>query len=122
MDNVIYNQPDTINIINEIKKISKKMTEALQEENLNKFAELLNEHWELSKKLDRGCTNTIINQIFIACDDLIAGKMICGAGGGGFLQVILKENVSKESLEKRIQEMFQDSGIKIYNATIYEGE
>ena len=36
---------------------------------------------ELSKKLDGGCTNTCIEQIFNTIDDLIEGKMICGAGG-----------------------------------------
>lgn len=122
MDNVIYNQPDTLETIHKIKKISKEMAEALLAENIEKFAELLNKHWTLSKKLDKGCSNTIIEQIFIACDDLISAKMICGAGGGGFLQVLLKENVSKKALEERIQEVFQDSGIKVYNVTIFEGE
>ncbi len=49
----------------------------------------------LSKKLDPGCSNTCIDNILYVCDDLIDGKMICGAGGGGFLQVLLKENISK---------------------------
>ena len=121
-DSETAEKPETIETIDKLKIISKKMTEALKEENMDKFADLLNEHWKLSKKLDKGCTNTIINQIFIACDDLIQGKMICGAGGGGFLQVILQDNVSKEDLSKRIQSVFQDSGIKVYNATIYEGD
>jgi len=118
MNKVVYNDPETIDTINKIKETSKEMTKVLQEENIDKFAELLNKHWELSRKIDKGCTNTIINQIFVACDDLIIGKMICGAGGGGFLQVILKENVSKEVLSKRINEVFQDSGIKVYDVTL----
>lgn len=122
MDKVIYNQAETIDIINNMKALSNKMKEALQEEDIDKFACILNEHWELSKKLDKGCTNKVIDQIFLKCEDLIVGKMICGAGGGGFLQVILRKNVSKEKLEKRINEMFQLNGIKIFNATIYEGE
>ena len=46
----------------------------------------LNEHWELSKQLDAGSTNTCIDQMLIACQDLICGQFIAGAVGGGFLQ------------------------------------
>ncbi|MDD4082451.1 MAG: hypothetical protein PHD05_03610, partial [Sphaerochaetaceae bacterium] len=73
------------------------------------------EHWEQSKKLDAGCTNTCIDQIFLSIEDLIAGKMICGAGGGGFLQVIMKKDVSIKMLEERLNEVFADSGVAIWH-------
>ena len=69
--------------------------------------------WELSKQLDQGSTNTCIDQIFMACQDLICGQFISGAGGGGFLQVILKKGVTKETLRARIRELFQDSGVDV---------
>ena len=97
-----------------------QMRADLENEDLNTFSNHLNEHWELSKKLDAGCTNTCIDQILISCEDLILGKMICGAGGGGFLQVILKKGVSKDEIKNRIQDVFQDSGIKVYDVTICE--
>ena len=98
------------------------MTEALKDSNKEEFINLLNKHWELSKSLDKGCTNSCIDQILNVCDDLIAAKMICGAGGGGFLQVVLKDNVTKEILENRINEVFQDSGIKVYDVTLVKEE
>ena len=75
----------------------------------------MTEHWELSKKLDSGCTNTCIDQIFAAVENLVAGKFISGAGGGGFLQVILKKNVSKEELRQKLKSVFQDSGIDVWD-------
>ena len=57
---------------------------------------------EVSKKLDAGSTNTCIDQIFTSCEDLIDGKFISGAGGGGFLQVILKKGVSKGNAKSTI--------------------
>mgnify|MGYP000004791123 CR=1 FL=1 len=56
----------------------------LEKGNVDGFAQLLNQHWELSRRLDGGCTNTCIDMIFSSVEDLIDGKMICGAGGGGF--------------------------------------
>ena len=55
----------------------------LERGHVDDFAKLLNRHWELSKTIDAGSTNTCIDQIFLAIDDLIDGRMICGAGGGG---------------------------------------
>lgn len=120
MNNYISYNSKTLNIIQEIKNKAVEMKKTLEEENLDAFSQLLNEHWELSKALDKGCTNVCINQILKACEDLICGQMICGAGGGGFLQVILKKNVEIRSLENRINEVFQDSGIKVYRVNLFE--
>ena len=91
----------------------------LENGNVDSFARSLSQHWELSKKLDEGCTNTCIDQIFLACEDMIDGKMICGAGGGGFLQVILKKGVTKEELRDRLSNVFADSGVDVWNCSLY---
>ena len=50
--------------------------------------------------------------------DLLAGKMICGAGGGGFLQVVLKKGVSKEELQERLKSVFADTDIGVWDCTL----
>lgn len=120
MNSYISYNPLTIDTIQKIKNKSIEMKQALNEENLDKFAKLLNEHWILSKTLDKGATNVCINQILKSCEDLIDGQMICGAGGGGFLQVVLKKDVSIKDLDNRINAVFQDSGIKVYKVTLFE--
>jgi fucokinase len=44
--------------------------------------------------------------------------MICGAGGGGFLQVVLKRGVSKADLKNRLYEVFKDSGVDTWDCEI----
>jgi len=56
-----------------------------------------------------GSSNTLIDQIFASIDDLIDGKLVCGAGGGGFLQVVLKKGVKKADVEERLKSVFMDS-------------
>ena len=46
------------------------------------------------------------------------GKMVCGAGGGGFLQVVLKKGVTKELLQDRLHDVFQDTDISVWDCTI----
>ena len=68
--------------------------------------------------IDGGSTNTLINQIFDSCDDLLSGRMICGAGGGGFLQVVLKKGVSKAELQERLKEVFADTDIAVWDCEL----
>ena len=94
------------------------MTFALESGNIDLFASLLNCHLEYSKMIDSGTTNGLIEKIFDLVDDLIDGKMVCGAGGGGFLQVILKKNVTKDMLHNKLRALFPDSEIDVWDCTI----
>lgn len=114
----IGNDADTVFVLSEIQKVAALMLFELERGNVENFAELLSKHWELSKKLDKGSTNTCIDQIFNVIDEFVAGKMICGAGGGGFLQVILKKGVSKEALREKLHAVFQDSGVDVWNCKL----
>lgn len=62
-----------------------------------------------TEELDAGSSNTLIEQIFSSIEELIDGKLVCGAGGGGFLQVILKKGVTRQQVEERLNEVFMDS-------------
>ena len=73
---------------------------------------------EDSRKVDAGSTNTLIDQIFLSIEDLIDAKMVCGAGGGGFLQVILKKGVQKADVHKRLKDVFQDNPVDVWDCEI----
>jgi Predicted kinase related to galactokinase and mevalonate kinase len=100
-----------LNILYRIQQMAVLMRFELERGNIDGIAKLMDEHWELSKKLDAGCTNTCIDQIFIAIEDLIDGRMICGAGGGGFVQVIMKKGITVKTLQERLDDVFADSGV-----------
>ncbi len=106
----------TTDVLNKIQRLAFLIRFELEKGNIDAFAKLLTEHWELSKLLDRGCTNTCIEQIFISIEDMIDGKFIAGAGGGGFLQVILKKGITKEMLSDRLKSVFQDSGVDVWDS------
>ena len=111
----VGNEPNSLYALEEIQKTAALMRFELERGNVDRFAALLNEHWELSKQLDAGSTNTCIDQIFLACEDLVDGQFISGAGGGGFLQVIMKKGVTREQLHQRLYSIFQDSGVDVWD-------
>ena len=114
----IGNRKESLDALYKMKRVAALMQFELEQGNVDAFAELLNQHWELSIQLDKGSTNTCIQQIFMACEDLIDGKFISGAGGGGFLQVILKKGVAKSDLRERLYAIFQDSGVDVWECEL----
>ncbi|MBQ7288430.1 MAG: bifunctional fucokinase/L-fucose-1-P-guanylyltransferase [Clostridia bacterium] len=107
--------PVALDALYQIQRLAVLMRFELESGNLQAFCKHLSEHWSQSRRLDKGCTNTCIDQIFNSIDDLIDGKMICGAGGGGFLQVLLKKGVTKADLRERLFSVFADSGVEVYD-------
>jgi fucokinase len=118
MGKYIKNNPQIMECLTAIQRLAVMMKFELEKGNVDAFARLLNEHWQVSKSLDQGCTNTYIDQIIGVCEPYVDGVMICGAGGGGFLQMILKKNVQKEEMDNKLRNVFMDNGVGCWEAMI----
>ena len=114
----VGSEPDSLYALNEIQRVAALMRFELERGHVDDFAKLLDYHWELSQKVDKGSTNTLIDQIFGSIEDMIDGRLVCGAGGGGFLQVVLKKGVSKEAVHDRLKEVFEDNDVDIWDCTL----
>jgi fucokinase len=114
--NYIGARPASVEALKNMQPVAALMKHYLERGDIDAFAGLMNEHWELSKQLDRGSTNTCIDQIFVSCEDLIDARFIAGAGGGGFIMVLLKKGISREMLRERLAEIFQDSGVDVWES------
>ncbi|MBR4416236.1 MAG: hypothetical protein IKS67_05660, partial [Victivallales bacterium] len=112
----VGNEPDSLYALNEIQRVAALMRFELERGRIDEFAKLLNYHWELSQKVDAGSTNTLIDQIFASITEFIDGRMICGAGGGGFLQVILKKGVKREQVHQKLKSVFEDNAIDVWDS------
>jgi fucokinase len=118
LNRCIENEKTTMDAIRSIQNICVLMHFELERGNVTGFAEYVTKQFELVKTVDSGASNAYIEYIFEVCADLIDGKSICGAGGGGFLQVILKKDVTKGDLSKRIDQVFGDCGVRIWGCEL----
>lgn len=109
----VGNEPDSLFALEEIQKTAALMRFELERGNIDGFAKLLDYHWDLSRKVDAGSSNTLIEQIFSSIAPLIDGKLVCGAGGGGFLQVVLKKGVTRQQVAARLHDVFMDSLVTV---------
>jgi D-glycero-alpha-D-manno-heptose-7-phosphate kinase len=82
------------------------------------FGELLNQQWELKKKLSKKISNKYINSLYNKAikNGAIGGKIL-GAGGGGFLMMIVpptkQKKVSKILKLPKVKVKFENLGSSI---------
>lgn len=92
---------------------------ALIEGNFKKAGEILNENWDLKKKLVSGISNSEIDSMYqMAIGAGAFGAKILGAGGGGFLLIIAPPESHKKIKDilikyKSIPFRFSEIGTKI---------
>lgn len=114
----IGNESESVYALKEIQRIAARMRSELERGSIDAFAKLLDEHWKLSQMVDGGSTNGLIDRIFESVEEFIDGRMVCGAGGGGFLQVVLKKGVSREEVHRRLKDVFPDSDVDVFDASL----
>lgn len=85
---------DMIANLHLIKELGFQSQKALEQGDLNTFAELMNVHWEYKKKRSNQMSNTKINEWYELGlqNGALGGKMI-GAGGGGFLMFYAEDKI-----------------------------
>lgn len=116
MSGYMQSNPLFITALKETHALAGEARINIESGNMEGFIENLNRQMELTKKLDTGFTNEHLDRIFDACATMTAGKMMCGAGGGGFMQIILKRGYSKQDLSECLQATFPQLGIDVWNS------
>lgn len=106
------------NNIIELKKIAVKMKNALELGDIDEFASYLNLNYNISQKLSKNIVNDTMNQIFNICEEKIKGKMICGAGNGGFVIVLLKDSIEKKEINDNLIKVFPKSDIRVWEVNL----
>ncbi len=96
---------ENLHYVKNIGLLSKK---ALESGNLNKFADLMNEHWEYKKQRSGNMTNSKIDEWYnIAMKNGAIGGKLVGGGGGGFLMFYTDQNTKlrKAMLKEGLKEI-----------------
>jgi D-glycero-alpha-D-manno-heptose-7-phosphate kinase len=102
-----------------VKALGYRSKEALESGKLEKFGELMHEHWEHKKRRSGGISNLLIDKWYSQAmrNGAIGGKLV-GAGGGGFLMFYaadrrrLRQAMAEEGLEE-VRFRFDFEGTKV---------
>ena len=98
MDRYLSRQPQTLRAFEALRELNGRMREAVADEDPAAFGACMNLHAKHLDLLSPLIYNNIIKSISEKCAPFADGCSICGAGGGGYLAVLLKKGVSPQHL------------------------
>ncbi len=83
--------PAAIALIRRLKAEAEKMQSALASGDVEEFGRGIDCYWELKKALDPGSTNKQIEALLKPLSRYLTGKVLPGAGGGGFIFMVARD-------------------------------
>ena len=98
---------DSLSALSEIKKLNKKIIDCIEKNNFEVFSENLNRHFELLRKISPAVSDEKIDALTSSLlEEKADAVSICGAGGGGYLLVVMKDGETVESVSEFVKNKF----------------
>ncbi len=98
---------DSLFALSEIKKLNKKIIDCIAGNNFKGFSECLNTHFDLLKKISPAVSDGKIDNLTSSLlEEKADAVSICGAGGGGYLFVVMKDGETVQSVSDFIKNKF----------------
>jgi fucokinase len=110
--------PEMVWLLRQIGQLAQAMRYALEAGDLSCFGALLSEHWALNKRMDPGCTNPFIDELFAVMTPYIAGAKLAGAGGGGFVMAIARDAGAVEELAKTLVSRYPGTPVRVWPCAV----
>jgi len=107
--------------MHEIKAIGREVRDLLVKGDLDRYGELLHDHWQKKRKLTSNMTDALLDEIYESgrAAGAIGGKLM-GAGGGGFFMFYVRPAERRRFVERTLAEgrrvlrfSFDDAGARI---------
>jgi galactokinase/mevalonate kinase-like predicted kinase len=95
---MFLNSAQHLTLLDEMKNHALAMYDTLQLNDINKYGALVRHTWEQNKALDAGTNPPVIEEICRRIDDLCAGYKLPGAGGGGFMYMVAKDQEAAQRI------------------------
>ena len=109
MNRYLAGVPETVQALEDLKALNRKTAACFQAEDIAGIADCLNTQWTLLQKLSDRISSPHIEKIVQKCRTIADGVCICGAGAGGYLLLVLREDTDEAVLnEFSRKEIFQN--------------
>lgn len=95
---------ELLQIIDRLKQGAHDAKFALEANDIIAFAHHVSEYWELKKAVDPGSTNAEVEAILERVHPLTSGYSLCGAGGGGFMLLIARDEQAADAIRRELQD------------------
>lgn len=110
--------PEMVWIQAEIARLAVAMRDALVGNDLDAFGLLLGEHWALNKRMDPGCTNPFIDDLYRTIGPFVNGGKLAGAGGGGFVSAIARDCDAVSALSAELAVHYPGTPVAVWPCAV----
>jgi fucokinase len=111
MGRFMSRDPEVVQILCGIRQIAAAQRTALERGDLDEVGRLMAEHWEMNKRMDPGTSNPSIDDLFRTCAPYASGAKLAGAGGGGFVILIARDEEAPARLAQVLESAYPSSDV-----------
>jgi fucokinase len=104
--------------LGEIARLAVAMRDALVAGDLDGFGALLAAHWAINKRMDPGCTNPFIDELFETMQPYICGGKLAGAGGGGFVIALARDPEAVAGLSAALAARYPGTPVAVWPCAV----
>ena len=101
---IFLNSPEHLRVIGEIAGNAELAFSAIQRCERGALEEAVGNSWALNQRLDAGTNPPAVQAILGRIGDYVAACKLLGAGGGGYLLLLAKDEVAAERLRRELTE------------------
>ena len=99
---MFLNQSDELRQLREMKRHAVDMYEALQRVDYAAVGRLVRKTWAQNQAIDSGTNPEAVLRMTELIDDLALGYKLAGAGGGGYLYIMAKDQDAAARIKKTL--------------------
>ena len=99
---MFLNSSSHLSVLNEMKTHAIDMTHVIQKGDFEQFGAMVLKTWEQKKRLDAGTNPPEIESIIHRIKDYCIGYSLPGAGGGGYLYMVAKDDVAAIKIREEL--------------------
>jgi galactokinase/mevalonate kinase-like predicted kinase len=92
--------PLILKTVNELKDTALDMKANLDAQDVDGFARGIERYWSLKKQIDPGATNPQIESLLKSVSQWTEGRLLPGAGGGGFILLIARNAGAAQKIRR----------------------
>lgn len=95
--------PEALDVINRLKDGAERMKASLDAKDFAAVGRGIEEYWTLKKRLDPGSTNPTIEALLRRVQGDLIGKLLPGAGGGGFVFMVARDEAAAQRVRRTLE-------------------
>ncbi|MCX5660224.1 MAG: hypothetical protein NTW19_10950 [Planctomycetota bacterium] len=95
--------PEALEVITRLKAGAEKMKASLDERDFAAVGRGVEDYWTLKKRFDPGSTNPTIEALLRRVQGDLIGKLLPGAGGGGFVFMVARDEAAAQRVRRTLE-------------------